>query len=118
MSAHLQAELQPPAEEVVARDANVSPVIELRAHLGIMGARQAVGIVNRREIEQADDPAAARERLALDYETRHLSAESAAPAGHIDAVIRPGETRARLALALALAGSDRGGRGRAGNTPP
>ena len=88
-----------------------------RAQLGIMGAQQAVAIVNRREIEQADDPAAAREQLARAYEIRHLSAESAAQAGHIDDVIRPGETRGRLALALALAGSDRGGRGRAGNIP-
>ncbi|MDQ3676519.1 MAG: acyl-CoA carboxylase subunit beta [Actinomycetota bacterium] len=88
-----------------------------RAQLGIMGAQQAVGIVNRREIEQADDPAAARERLAFDYAARHLGAEAAARAGHIDDVIRPVETRERLALALAMAGSERGGRGRAGNIP-
>ncbi len=88
-----------------------------RAQLGIMGAQQAVGIVNRREIEQSDDPAATRERLAYAYATHHLTAESAAQAGHVDDVIRPGETRERLALALTMAGSDRGGRGRTGNIP-
>jgi acetyl-CoA carboxylase carboxyltransferase component len=88
-----------------------------RAQLGIMGAQQAVGIVNRREIEQSDDPVAVRERLAFDYAARHLGAQAAAQAGHIDDVIRPGETRDRLALALTMAGSDRGGRGRAGNIP-
>lgn len=88
-----------------------------RAELGIMGAEQAVGIVNRREIEQADDQAAVRERLASDYANRHLGAEAAARAGHIDDVIRPGETRERLALALAMSGSERGARGRAGNIP-
>jgi acetyl-CoA carboxylase carboxyltransferase component len=88
------------------------------AQLGIMGAQQAVGIVNRREIEQADDPASVHERLALDYAARHLGAEAAAQAGHIDDVIRPGETRARLASALALTdGSDRGARGRTTNIP-
>ena len=88
-----------------------------RAQLGIMGAEQAVGVVNRREIEQADDAGAARARLAADYATRHMGAEAAARGGHIDDVIRPGETRGRLALALAMSGSERGGRGRVGNIP-
>jgi propionyl-CoA carboxylase beta chain len=89
-----------------------------RAELGIMGAHQAVGIVNRRDIEHADDPAAARERLAVAYANRHLGAEAAAQAGHIDDVIRPDETRARLASALALTdGSERGARGRTTNIP-
>ncbi len=48
-----------------------------RAELGIMGAHQATGIVNRREIEQAEDPAHARERLAGEYALLHLSAEAA-----------------------------------------
>ena len=72
-----------------------------RAELGIMGPEQAVGIVHRRELAAAEDPAAARRRLAEDYAARHLSARAAAAAGHIDEVIRPTETRARLAWALA-----------------
>ena len=39
-----------------------------------MGAEQAVGIVHRREIAAADDPAAARDRLATAYADEHLGA--------------------------------------------
>ena len=88
-----------------------------RAKLGIMGAHQATGIVNRREIEQADDPAHARERLAGEYALLHLSAEAAARGGHVDEVISPGETRRRLALALSTTRQDRGGRGTVRNIP-
>ena len=34
-----------------------------QATLGVMGAKQAVGIVNRRDIAAADDPEAARDAL-------------------------------------------------------
>jgi acetyl-CoA carboxylase carboxyltransferase component len=87
------------------------------AQLGIMGAHQAVGIINRREIEHARDPAAARDRLAADYATRHLGAEAAARAGHVDDVIRPGQTREALASAFGMAGGHRGARRRTGNLP-
>ena len=73
-----------------------------RAEIGIMSAEQAVGIVHRREIEAAADPAEARRRFAADYAARHLGAAAAAAAGHVDEVIRPAETRARLAEALSM----------------
>ena len=88
-----------------------------RAELGIMGAHQAVGIVHRRQIQNAADPAEAREALARDYGARHLGAAAAAAGGHIDEVIRPGETRGRLALALSSVSHDRGGRGAVKNIP-
>jgi acetyl-CoA carboxylase carboxyltransferase component len=88
-----------------------------RAELGIMGPHQAVGIVHRREIAAAEDPVAAREQLAVAYAARHLDASSAAHGGHIDEVIRPGETRERLASALSMAAADRGGRGTVRNIP-
>jgi acetyl-CoA carboxylase carboxyltransferase component len=88
-----------------------------RAQIGIMGAQQAVGIVNRRQIAAAEDPAAMRERLADDYAARHLDARSAAQGGHVDEVIVPGETRGRLAVALSMAAVDRGGRGQVRNIP-
>jgi acetyl-CoA carboxylase carboxyltransferase component len=88
-----------------------------RAELGIMGPHQAVGVVHRREIERADDPSAARERLASEYAANHLGADLAAQGGHIDEVIRPAETRAWLARALGAARPDRGGRGAARNIP-
>ena len=88
-----------------------------RAQLGIMAAEQAVGVVERRRLAAADDPARLRERLAADYAAQHLSAEAAARGGHVDEVILPGQTRPRLAAALGLARPDRGGRGAVRNLP-
>ena len=70
------------------------------AQIGVMGARQAVGIVHRREIAAARDPHACVDRLAREYADQHLGAHAAAAAGAIDEVIRAGETRARLAAWL------------------
>jgi len=71
-----------------------------QAQLGVMGAKQAVTIVNRRDIAAADDPAAARDAYAADYADEHLSASTAAAEGYIDEVILPGDTRRRLCEAL------------------
>jgi acetyl-CoA carboxylase carboxyltransferase component len=70
------------------------------AEIGVLGARQAVGIIHRRAIEASPDPERERERLAAEYAEGHLSAEVAAAAGDVDEVIEPGETRARLIWAL------------------
>jgi acetyl-CoA carboxylase carboxyltransferase component len=70
------------------------------AELGIMGARAAVGIVNRRELRVAEDPEAERDRLAGAYAEEHLRAETAAAEGFVDEIIEPAETRDRLAWAL------------------
>ena len=70
------------------------------AELGVMGARAAVGIVNRRELHAADDPDAERERLAAAYADEHLRAETAAADGFVDEIIEPAQTRDRLAAAL------------------
>jgi acetyl-CoA carboxylase carboxyltransferase component len=70
------------------------------AELGIMSARAAVGIVNRRELRVAGDPDAERERLADAYSREHLRAESAAAEGFVDEIIEPVQTRQRLAAAL------------------
>jgi acetyl-CoA carboxylase carboxyltransferase component len=76
------------------------------AELGIMSARAAVGIVNRRELRAADDPEAERDRLALAYAEEHLRAEAAAAAGFVDELVDPADTRERLSWALlTLAGA-------------
>jgi len=72
-----------------------------RAELGIMGAEQAVGVIHRRELAAAEQADATRRRLADAYAARHLTAEGAARCGAVDDVIRPPETRDRLAWALA-----------------
>jgi acetyl-CoA carboxylase carboxyltransferase component len=71
-----------------------------QAQLGVMGAKQAVGIVARRDIAAADDPVAHRDALAAAYADEHLSATGAAAEGHVDEVICPADTRRRLCEAL------------------
>lgn len=76
------------------------------AELGIMSARAAVGIVNRRELRVAGDPDAEQARLAGAYAHEHLRAELAAAAGFVDEIVEPAQTRDRLCWALrTLAGA-------------
>jgi acetyl-CoA carboxylase carboxyltransferase component len=75
-----------------------------QAQLGVMGAKQAVGIVARRDIAAADDPAAHRDALASTYEDEHLTASVAAAEGHVDEVILPADTRRRVCEALSTLG--------------
>jgi acetyl-CoA carboxylase carboxyltransferase component len=70
------------------------------AELGIMAARAAVGIVNKRELRAAEDPDTERDRLAAAYAEEHLRAEAAATAGFIDEIVEPCDTRERLTWAL------------------
>jgi acetyl-CoA carboxylase carboxyltransferase component len=85
--------------------------------VGVMGAEQAVGILNRREIAAAEEPAAHRRRLAGAYSAEHLGVDGAAAEGFIDEAIAPSSTRQRVAACLeALAGVHRPG-SRARNIP-
>jgi acetyl-CoA carboxylase carboxyltransferase component len=80
------------------------------AEIGVLGARQAVGIVHRRAIEASPDPDGERERLADEYARGHLTADVAAGAGDVDEVIEPAETRGRLIWALSALGGANGRR--------
>ena len=71
-----------------------------QAQVGVMGAQQAVGIVDRRAIASADDPVAERDRRAVAYAAEHLTAQGAVADGHVDELIAPSDTRDRLAAAL------------------
>jgi len=87
------------------------------AEIGVVGAKQAVAIVNRRDIAAADDPVAERERLAEQYTDERLKAEIAVAEGHVDELVTPEQTRGRLQWALrVLDGDHRHGYGR-GNVP-
>lgn len=86
-----------------------------QAEIGVMGAKAAVGIINRRELAAAEDPAATRDALAERYADEHLAARTAARDGFVDEVIEPADTRARLAWGLATLASQRGRNGDAGN---
>ncbi len=71
-----------------------------QAEIGVMGAQPAVGIIHRRELAAAEDRDGARNRLASDYAEAQLRPQVAARAGHIDELIAPADTRARVAWAL------------------
>jgi acetyl-CoA carboxylase carboxyltransferase component len=69
-----------------------------QSRIGVMGARQAVELVRRREIEAGADAAL----LAEAYEAEHLPVRVAAAAGFVDEVIAPRDTRDRIAHVLEL----------------
>jgi acetyl-CoA carboxylase carboxyltransferase component len=70
------------------------------AEIGIMGPKQAVGIVHKRALAEADDPVGERDRLADAYANDHVSAVVAARQGFVDELVEPRDTRRRLAGAL------------------
>jgi acetyl-CoA carboxylase carboxyltransferase component len=74
------------------------------AEIGIMASAQAVGIVERRRIQEAADGQLA-DRLAREYAARHLTADAAAANGFVDEVIEPEDTRDALAWALESLGA-------------
>jgi propionyl-CoA carboxylase beta chain len=71
------------------------------AEVAVMGPEGAVNIVFRKELAEADDPAARREELIADYKARFANPYSAAERGYVDDVIQPRDTRRVLADALA-----------------
>ncbi len=71
------------------------------AEIAVMGPEGAVNILNRREIEAAPDPEAARRERVDAYRERFANPYQAAEWGYVDAVIRPRDTRRYLASALA-----------------
>jgi len=87
------------------------------AEIGIMGARQAVGVLHRRHLQEAPDAAEAAEKLAAEYAAEHLNAWAAARDGFIDEVVEPSHTRERLRWALEAMKDQKGGEGASGNIP-
>jgi acetyl-CoA carboxylase carboxyltransferase component len=69
------------------------------ARIGVMGATQAVEIMNRRDIAAGADPA----ELADAYAAEHLPVAVAASQGFVDEVVEPSATRERIAFALETA---------------
>jgi acetyl-CoA carboxylase carboxyltransferase component len=70
------------------------------AELAVMGAAGAVEIVNRRELQEADDPEGRRAELIEAYEQTFLNPWEATDRGYVDAVIDPADTRRELIAAL------------------
>lgn len=67
-----------------------------------MGAEGAVGILYRRELNEAKDKEAARRAKITELEEKFANPYVAAERGFIDEVIEPSQTRSKLIRALGL----------------
>lgn len=79
-----------------------------QSEFAVMGADGAVAVIHRREIAQAEDPDAERQRLEARYVEQFSNPYKAAGLGYIDAVIMPEETRPRIVAALAMLENKKG----------
>jgi acetyl-CoA carboxylase carboxyltransferase component len=70
------------------------------AEIAVMGAEGACNVVYRREISAAADPAAKRAELVRSYEEQFNNPYFAAGLGIIEEIIRPRDTRKRIAALL------------------
>ncbi len=70
------------------------------AEIAVMGAEGAVGILYKRDIDGAKDPAALRASKVAEFKEKFANPLVAANRGYIDEVIQPRETRAKLIRAL------------------
>jgi acetyl-CoA carboxylase carboxyltransferase component len=75
--------------------------------VAVMGADGAAGVIFRREVAAAADPARLRARLTADYTATLLHPYAAAERGHVDDVIDPADTRRVLIRSLAMLGNKR-----------
>ena len=72
------------------------------AEIAVMGPEGAVNIVNRRELEAADDKEQKRQELVQKYREKYANPYIAAARGWIDEVIDPRQTRAYLIRGLEM----------------
>ena len=72
------------------------------AEIAVMGPDGAVNILYRREMGGAPDPAAVKDEKVREYRDKFANPFVAAERGYIDEVIRPRETRKKLAEALRM----------------
>ena len=72
------------------------------AEIAVMGAEGAVGVLYRREINDAPDKEAARRARIIELEDKFANPYVAAERGFVDEVIEPAQTRPKLIRALQL----------------
>lgn len=70
------------------------------AEIAVMGAEGAVNILYRKQLAEAEDPDALREQFISEFREQFGNPYSAAASGHVDDVILPSETRAKLVAAM------------------
>ncbi len=86
-----------------SRDMGYDSVIAYpTAEIAVMGARGAVNIIHRKEIEQAEDPEAKRQEKIDDFRERFAKPYNAAEDGLVDQIINPAETRKCLVETLEM----------------
>ncbi|MEN4011574.1 MAG: carboxyl transferase domain-containing protein [Chloroflexota bacterium] len=71
------------------------------AEIAVMGPEGAANILYRKQIQEAEDPAAERKKIVEEYRKKFLNPYAAAADGYVDDVIEPRETRMRVIAALA-----------------
>jgi acetyl-CoA/propionyl-CoA carboxylase len=72
------------------------------AEMQMVGAEPSVKILYRRELEQAEDPAAYLEQKIVEYQDLYLTPYHSASRSVIDAVIHPKDTRKKIISALSI----------------
>ena len=72
------------------------------AEIAVMGAEGAVGILYRRELNDAQDKESARNSRILELQEKFANPYIAAERGFVDEVIEPAQTRPKLIRALGL----------------
>jgi len=72
------------------------------AEIAVMGPEGAANIIFRKELTEAEDPAATREKLVEEYRNNFASPFKAAELGYTDHIIFPEKTRPRLIQALMM----------------
>lgn len=77
------------------------------AEIAVMGPEGAANIIFRDQINNAEDPAAARKQKIEEYRDKFANPYVAAARGYVDAVIDPRETRPSLIAALTALSSKR-----------
>jgi propionyl-CoA carboxylase beta chain len=77
------------------------------AEIAVMGPQGAVNILFRKDLAEAEDPAARRAELVEHYDAELANPWRAAERGYIDEVIEPSATRPKLIQALRFASTKR-----------
>lgn len=72
------------------------------AEIAVMGPEGAVGVLYRREINEAQEKESARRARVLELEEKFANPYVAAERGFVDEVIEPAQTRPKLIRALSL----------------
>ncbi len=70
------------------------------AEIAVLGAEGAANILYRKQLAEAENPEELKARFMAEYRQQFGSPYAAAASGHVDDVILPRETRARLVAAL------------------